>query len=220
MSDTTTVSNIDQDPDEELREQILVNKRRTGGDPSLLLDLLSELVLRRQSWKKRGEDGWSFVQYVDTPFDDGGLGWDRKEVEQIVDLQHKYEKDGPRHDPEKAAEMKKLRRTVRELLNPDAAEHGENQHTGDGGVRNTKSNGTDTESYAIRRLKRDAPELAEQVLDGKMSANAAAVEAGFRTKTASVPVHKGGRLLYERAAKAIAKRFDVETFIEHLREHL
>ena len=35
-------------------------------------------------------------------------------------------------------------------------------------------------TYLVSRLKRDEPELAEQVLTGKISANAAAVQAGIR----------------------------------------
>lgn len=34
--------------------------------------------------------------------------------------------------------------------------------------------------YTLRRLKRDAPGLAEMVIAGELSANAAAIEAGFR----------------------------------------
>jgi hypothetical protein len=37
-------------------------------------------------------------------------------------------------------------------------------------------------TYTLRRLKRDAPALAEKVVRGELSANAAAIEAGFRAK--------------------------------------
>lgn len=96
-----------------------------------------------------------------------------------------------------------------------------NEHSDDSAVDNINSNdGGTSESYALRRLKRDAPELAEKVLDGEMSANAAAIEAGFRTKTVSVPVHKGGEEQHERAAKSLAKHFnDVRTLIECLQRH-
>jgi len=105
---------------------------------------------------------------------------------------------------------------------------GANQHTKDerGNVDNVNSSSSkerssgNSKDYRLDRLHRERPDLYEKVVGDEMSAHAAAVEAGFATKTASVPVRKGGRLLYERAAKAIAKRFDVETFIEHLREHL
>jgi len=41
-------------------------------------------------------------------------------------------------------------------------------------------------TYALRRLLRDAPELAARVQAGELSAHAAAVEAGFRRKTFAV----------------------------------
>jgi hypothetical protein len=52
--------------------------------------------------------------------------------------------------------------------------------------------GTDR-SYTIRRLKRDKPELAERVIRGELSANAAAIEAGFRIPMINVPAdpHRG-----------------------------
>lgn len=37
-------------------------------------------------------------------------------------------------------------------------------------------------TYTLRRLKRDRPELAEKVVRGELTANAAAIEAGFREK--------------------------------------
>lgn len=43
-------------------------------------------------------------------------------------------------------------------------------------------------TYTLRRLKRDHPALAAKVVGGKLSANAAAIEAGFRVRTISVPL--------------------------------
>ena len=37
-------------------------------------------------------------------------------------------------------------------------------------------------TYTLRRLKRDRPDLLERVVSGELSANAAAVEAGFRKR--------------------------------------
>lgn len=41
--------------------------------------------------------------------------------------------------------------------------------------------------HTLKRLKRDNPELAERVVNGELSANAAAIEAGFRRPTLSIP---------------------------------
>ena len=63
------------------------------------------------------------------------------------------------------------------------------------------SGGKDTAS-TIARLKRDRPDLAGQVIAGELSANAAAIQAGFRVRTITIPVDA------PRAAKAILRHFD------------
>ncbi len=45
----------------------------------------------------------------------------------------------------------------------------------------SKSDRGTSETYTIARLKRDRPALAQKVISGEMSANAAAIEAGFRS---------------------------------------
>ena len=61
-----------------------------------------------------------------------------------------------------------------------------------------QGNGKD---YTLRRLMRDHPELLERVKSGELSANAAAIEAGFREKTITVTLDP------TKAAKAILKHF-------------
>jgi hypothetical protein len=51
--------------------------------------------------------------------------------------------------------------------------------------RNT-SGFSDDQTYAIKRLKRDRPDLAEKVVRGEVSAHAAAIEAGFRRRLVQV----------------------------------
>lgn len=67
-------------------------------------------------------------------------------------------------------------------------------------VGNTKLIGA-TRDYNLARLDRDAPELAQAVRRGEMSANAAAVQAGFRKPTWTAPADP------ERLAEAIERRF-------------
>ena len=67
--------------------------------------------------------------------------------------------------------------------------HGTNQHTN--GDSNRKSSakalkGGTNSAYTIARLDRDAPELAARVRAGGISANAAAIEAGFRKKLTGI----------------------------------
>jgi hypothetical protein len=59
--------------------------------------------------------------------------------------------------------------------------------------------------YALRRLRKDSPELHSDVLAGRLSAHAAMVQAGFRPKTLSVPVTRP-----EAVAKALLKYMSAE----------
>ena len=78
---------------------------------------------------------------------------------------------------------------VRAELGGELAEHGEigGGHTG-GRVCDTKSVSDQTDAtYVVARLNRDRPDLAEKVMAGDISPNAAAVEAGFRRRYIRVP---------------------------------
>jgi 2-oxo-4-hydroxy-4-carboxy--5-ureidoimidazoline (OHCU) decarboxylase len=89
-----------------------------------------------------------------------------------------------------------------------AAEHGTNQHTA-GGVNNVNSKGGNNPAYALRRLKRDHPELAEKVVAGKLSAHAAAIEAGFRKRMLAVPADDP-----HAAITALFRHFGVDRVVE------
>ena len=59
--------------------------------------------------------------------------------------------------------------------------------------------------YVLRRLQRDHPALAERVVKGELSANAAAIEAGFRKRTIRVPDDA------DAAIDALVRRFGIES---------
>lgn len=67
-----------------------------------------------------------------------------------------------------------------------------------------------SETYAIRRLRRDRPDLAKRVESGELSANEAAIQAGFRHRSMSIPVDDA-----ERAFRRLAgdKGMDREQLI-------
>ena len=84
--------------------------------------------------------------------------------------------------------------------------------------RNSCSNTTAIESdrganYNLRRLKRDHPELAQAVINGELSANAAAIQAGFRKPSITINPDP------ESAATAIRRKFGDE-FAHQLAEAL
>lgn len=65
---------------------------------------------------------------------------------------------------------------------PVSGKHGANQHTeqsGHGATRSTTSEGLTADSI-LARLKRDNPDLAQRVIDGEITANAAARIMGWR----------------------------------------
>lgn len=59
-------------------------------------------------------------------------------------------------------------------------------------------------TYALRRLRKDCPDLHARVLAGELSPHAAAVAAGFRPRTLTIPVDP------ERVARTILRHFDRE----------
>ena len=52
-----------------------------------------------------------------------------------------------------------------------------------GGSSDTVGRGV---TYILKRLKRDRPDLLKRVVSGELSANAAAVEAGFRKRPSAL----------------------------------
>jgi hypothetical protein len=61
-----------------------------------------------------------------------------------------------------------------------------------------------TRQQALRKLRKDRPDLHEQVIRGEVSPHAAMVEAGFRRRTITVPIDP------HAAARTLARHFDAE----------
>ena len=64
-----------------------------------------------------------------------------------------------------------------------------------------------TRQYALRKLRKDAPELHAKVLAGEVSPHQAMIEAGFRRKTATIPLDP------ESAARAIIRHFEYDDLL-------
>lgn len=92
---------------------------------------------------------------------------------------------------------------------PAAPEHVGRGHRTD----NIRTNYGTSETYIVRRLKRDRPDLAALVLDGKESARAAGIAAGFIKPTITVPLDP------ERLAATLRRRLDPAA-LDRLRELL
>lgn len=86
----------------------------------------------------------------------------------------------------------------------------QNQAGNPGNVDNINDRPTGTSrEQALRRLRKDAPELHADVLAGRLSAHAAMVKAGFRSRTVSVPVSQP-----ERVADALRKHMSPEDLVQ------
>jgi hypothetical protein len=198
MTGRMTISNAPRSHEEELRDRLRLAARRDGGDPSSFLELLVTATDER-IWE-RFEPPRSFVEFVEAPIPDG-LGLDAATLERLISFQHHHEDK----NPALAKDLTGMRRFVSDELAPKLARHGA---AGNGRrVDNIKSTSGGTgETYIVRRLKRDRPDLAELVLDGKVSARAAGIAAGFVKRTATVPIDDP-----ERLAAALRRRLDPTT---------
>lgn len=94
---------------------------------------------------------------------DDFLGLSAQAVETLLDKsQHK-------------ADARQVRRLIREGIEPVKP------RGGDGGAEVSVTNSEQPDStYIVARLKRDHPDLAQQVIDGEITPNAAAIKAGIR----------------------------------------
>lgn len=59
-----------------------------------------------------------------------------------------------------------------------------------------------TRQHALRKLRKDRPDLHQRVIKGEVSPHGAMVEAGFRRKTITVPLEVGA------AAQTLRRHFD------------
>ena len=91
-------------------------------------------------------------------------------------------------------------------LTQPLAEHGQNQHGGGGRDNITSSSRGTSQSYLLKRLARDAPEVLERVKSGEIkSARSAAIEAGIITPFPSLQLKDPG----PTAQKLLAKKGQV-----------
>ena len=105
---------------------------------------------------------------------------------------------------------------MRLLREVTTAPVGTNQHTEGRDIVTTlpqTSERGNSKAYTLDRLHREAPELYEAVKAGDKTANEAAIEAGFRVKTITVPLD------VRKAAATLRRHFSAEE-VEALAEAL
>lgn len=165
---------------------------RDGGSPASVFGLLAAIVEDR-TWERlvdnHGAPFPTFTSFVEAR-EPGGLGFSKAELVKILALRHPHEDSAPWN--ERAEWLRKSAAGLLAAEVPAAAANGANQHSGLSGTQPTQA--AQDASAITARLKRDDPELAQRVVSGELTANAAAREKGWRkprivlTSPASVAV--------------------------------
>jgi len=157
---------------------------RDGASPAGALELLAAIVEDRTWERLTDAKGRSFKgrfrDFVEarSPY---GLGYDPDQLPKVLQLRHPHESV-----PRIAYRMAQMREQVKRLLLeeiPATAEHGYGPGRGHTEKRDGATNSfplANTADYVTARLKRDAPELAEKVIRGELTPNAAARQMGWR----------------------------------------
>jgi hypothetical protein len=136
-------------------------------------------ILQTGAWRERYEMGRripfeKFSKFITTSPDKGGCGMDPDHVEALIN---------------KSGDVEALAMWRAAMTLPK----GTNQHTmGTDNISIQPKHGT-SRAYTLDRLARERPDLFEQVRAGELSANAAAIEAGFRRQR--TPLERALRLL-------------------------
>lgn len=165
---------------------------RSGGHALGTAPALLRQILEAESWRdfvtQRGErvQHEQFADFVTTP-PLHGLGASVRLVGKIV--------ESIADEAERLALADLLDRALQRPPSIHALDN----------IQGTEAPTGTSQAAALRRLRKDAPELHADVLAGRLSAHAAMVQAGFRRKTVVVPVDRP-----ESAAKALRKNLSPE----------
>ena len=163
---------------------------------------LIERIIDEEMWRQRAipQKEWrmslefnSFVEFVKAkPLD--GLGTTVKTLENLC------------------RDRLEILEKIRDASVPTV---GTNQYSEGSDNITTREGGT-SRADTLRRLRKDRPDLHARVLAGELSAHAAAIEAGFRHRTLTVPIDDPDRL-----AVTLLRRLDyvaIQRVIELLEE--
>jgi len=198
MSDTLLINGTIIDS---LRDAINSGEVGINHVPGLMKRIIKEGMWKKRYVKQLKEtvEFDSFVDFVTTP-PFKGLGEDLKLIEALM-------------------------KTDREALDlwtevttgkPGGDKKSEDYKINVSNRNNDKSNGIDrpvgtTKTYALRKLRKDAPEIHQRVIQGDLSPHAGMIEAGFRKKTITIPIEPSA------AAKALLNHFQREDLLDIMR---
>lgn len=181
MKPAATISMV-MSPEEDLRSRLHLHLNQDGGNPSQLLEML-ELTVRRKVWESFG---MTFDEFVETSFENGGLGWSKTGLKAVWYLKHRHE-----HREDVAKRMAWLRNELDHLtggIKPssmDVAQHPATMRETAGkppnadnyyNCNNLDQQGNSAE-YLAARLARDFPDTLTEVKQGKYRSMHAAAKA-------------------------------------------
>ena len=167
--------------EERVRLNLYSDVRAAGVDPSTFLEQLA-VAVRERVWERLTDEAGqplTFRRFLEAPYP-VGIGTGVELIRKLVTLPHRREVL-----PAHVAAMRDLQRDLeRLLLEPLGPRGGPRSRREQADVINrpSRSPGGTSREYLLRRLQRDAPDLAAQVLDGALSVHAAAVAAGIRKR--------------------------------------
>jgi hypothetical protein len=184
---------------------------RDGASPAGALDLLAAIVEDR-TWERLADVkgvlfAGRFRAFVEArpPF---GLGYDPDQLREVIKLRH------PHESVERVAvRMDEMRAAVETELLAGICK-APDRGAGRPNARDTRINPSresDGVERVVARLKRDDPELAEQVVRGEITPNAAARKKGWRRARIVVSTP-------ERTAKSLQKHMPPEDFAQFAAE--
>lgn len=153
--------------DNDWRNMLITEKRRTGGDPSFLFEIL-ESIIQDKAWltlkDDKGNPVGSLERLIQAP-PPVGCGMSTERLRLLLNLEHRHE----RKSQEWRDRMKALRKRLEELL-PAFGKQGGDRSNLIYKVAET-TYGT-SRSGRIRHLKKRAPDIAQKVIAGDLSAAA------------------------------------------------
>ena len=176
--------------------------RRDGLNPRSFFRLLGH-AMESKAWKHLPDGAVTFLQFIER------AGFTEDSLRAALKMRAEQEDIAPEeHQQFEQIRKAALRELVKAQPLPKPGEIG----GGRGRVDNIKSaEGGSSESYTRRRLARDHPDLYERVATGELSPHRAAVEAGFRPRTATVRLDGA-----ERAIALLLKHFSREELLAAL----
>lgn len=168
MADLVRIRGVDTEPPDPVNtlQQVLSDGGRRIFD--IAPNILAEIISGRKWIGRRdfeGREFRSFEDFASRPLWDG-LGCTTDDLLAIC---------------RKREDVKQLIRGAVEPQ-PTHVDAGTKGGRGNKATDNVSGFYGNASTYALKRLKRDAPELFDRVVAGELSANAAAIEAGFRKK--------------------------------------